>query len=221
MTKEHENKVLEFTRNYYRYALDSDGFGFKRYVDYRDEFPKDIINKVLSSDFPRDTFYELIDDMEINAFDWDYETEFRKELDEFCSENDIDTDDANNFIVENFYWHYPDYFLNPTFNAVVEIDTGDGNYDFTLHNECNYYSTAGYGHGKLDKKAGLYWLAKQQRRLGLLQKEIAKSDRYSNGNCEESRFVSSCITELVNLSSHMASLSFLVKMKLQEAINIL
>ena len=225
MTKENENKIIDFTRDYYRYALDKDGFGIERYIDYRDEFPKSKIQEILDSDNPQDAFYEVVGNWDVDCDDWFYKDDFWKQFKDFCNENGIsDEENPGDVVRENFYWHYPDSFLNPAFKAVIRINTGDGNYDYTLHNVCNYASSYGYiqnGKGGLDKKAGLYWLAKQQKRLGLLQEHIIKSDHYSNGDCKESKFVESCITELVNSSSHMATLTFLVKINLQDAIKIL
>lgn len=225
MTKETEDKIINFTRGYYKYALSEDGFGIERYVDYRDEFPQSEIRKILNSDNPQETFCSITDDWELSCDDWYYEDDFWQQFKDFCNENGIsDEENPNDVVRGNFYWHYPDSFLNPTFKAVIRINTGDGNYDYTLHNVLNYASDYGYkqnSRGGLDKKAGLYWLAKQQRRLGLLQKEITKSDHYSNGDCKESKFVSSCITELVNLPSYMGALTFLVEMNLQDAIKIL
>ena len=225
MTEEQKTKVIGFTKDYYKWSLKKDdGFCIERYVDYRDEFLKSTIKKILECDSPLQAFDEIVMDWDIDCDDWYYETEFFNQLETFCNENGIDKDGARDVVIDNFYWTYPDSFLNPTFKAVIEIDTGDGNYDFTLHNVCNYASNYGYkqnSRGGLDKLSGLYWLAKQQKRLGLLQKNIISSDHYHNGDCKESKFVSSCITELVNLPTNIAALTFLVEMDLQTAIKIM
>lgn len=212
-----ENKVKEFVRDYYRYSINEDDC-IERYVDYRDEFPKSDINKILNSSNPQEIYDEIITDWNINADDWYYENDFWRKFNTFCKENSFDKDEARQIVYDNFYWDYPDYFLNPTVDTVLTIDVGDGNYDFSCHNILNYARDKDCK--SLDEKSGLYWLAKQQRRLTLLNKCIAKSDCYSDGDCDESPFVESCITELVNASSSLTHLSFLVKMPLSDAIRI-
>ena len=130
VANEMKNKIIEFTRNYYRYALDKDGFGIERYVDYRDEFPKDKIQEILDADNPQDAFWEVIDEWDVNCDDWYYENDFWKQFKNFCNENGIsDKENPDDIVREKFYWHYPDSFLNPTFKAVIRINTGDGDYE--------------------------------------------------------------------------------------------
>ena len=222
MTEPEEKVIMDFTRRYYN--LSENETEIERYIDYCDEFPEETIEKILSSDNPRETLDETICEWDSNCEDWFYETEFKNQLETLCDEKKIDYDSAFDFVTDTFYFCYPESFLNPSFNAVITINSGDMNYDFTLHNVLNYASSYGYTqneNGTLDSKAGLYFLAKQQRRLTLLQKEIKKSDGHSNGNCKISPFVSSCITELVNLPTHMSTLSFLVQINLNDAITIL
>lgn len=220
MKKENKEKVIQYTKDYYKWSLMSDGTTIERYVDYRDEFPSKAIDKILNSDNPEECLWETVGEWDLSCDDWQYETDFFEGLEAFCKANSIDILNAIEVVRNNFYWSYPDSFLNPEFNAVIQIDTGDGNEDFTLHNILNYAKNHGYCNG-LEERAGLYWLAKQQGRLGLLKREIRKADGYSGGNCEESPFVSSTITELENLCTHMGAVTFLVKMHLQDAIKIL
>lgn len=221
MTDEQKDLIINFTKDYYRLSLRKDDeFCIERYVDYRDEFPQSTIKEILSSDNPTECFDENVLDWDINCDDWYYQDDFFSKLEEYVATINVDIDEARDIVYDNFCWTYPDDFLNPTFKAVIEIDTGDGNYDFVLHNLCNWYSENGYG-GEFDKKAGLYWLAKTQRRLGLLKKAIKESDHYSNGDCSKSKFVGSCITDLVNLPTHMGALTFLVEMSLSTALRIL
>ena len=214
-----KEKIRDFTREHFKWCLvdreDKDNNYLERYVDYRDEFPKDEITKILEADNPRDYLADLTCEWDINCDDWTYETEFWKELKKFCEENSIDEYEARNYIYETFYWTYPESFLNPTFNAVVIINNGDMNYDFTKHNILNYAGSYGYCDG-LEKTAGLYFLAKQQRRLTLLKKAIDNPER-KTGN----RFVDSCITELEEATCNMCALTFLVQMNLNTAIDII
>lgn len=214
-----QTKIKKFTRDYFRWCLvdkdDEENNYLERYVDYRDEFPKDTIKDILSADNPREELSETSFEWDISCDDWTYETEFWKELEKFCEENFIDEYEARDYIYETFSWTYPESFLNPTFNAVVIINNGDMNYDFTKHNILNYAGGYGYCNG-LEKTAGLYWLAKQQRKLTLLKKAINHSEK-KTGN----HFVDSCITELEEATCHMTALTFLVEMDLNTAIDIL
>lgn len=215
MKSEVIGKIVQYTKEYYKYSLKEDGFTIERYVDYRDEFPKEMIRNVLEADNPAAYLDEMVCEWNFGCEDWEYEEEFFKELKEFCKENRIDYDEAKGYVIENFYWDYPEDFLNPEFNAVIRIDTGDGNYDFSLHNVLNYW-----GEGRLNELSGLHWLAKQQGRLGLLNKEIKKAVNHSSGDCE-SPFVESSISELENLCTNLGRVTFLVKMHLNDALKIL
>lgn len=168
MTEEMSKKVIEFTQDYYKWSLrNNDKFCIERYVDYRDELSDSSIHEILNAKYP----IEKLNDIDCDCDDWYYEDEFFKELREFCEENEIDEDEARCEVEENFYWAYPDNFLNPTINTVLTLNLGDMNYDFTKHNILNYASNYGYCEG-LENVSGLYWLAKQQGHLGELQKAI-------------------------------------------------
>lgn len=214
-----QTKIKKFTRDYYRWCLadkdDEDNNTIERYVDYRDEFPKSKIEEILSANNPRDTLWDTIADWDLSCDDWYYEDEFWKELKKFCEENNIIEDEARDYIYETFSWTYPESFLNPTFNAVVIINNGDMNYDFTKHNILNYAGGYGYCNG-LEKTAGLYFLAKQQRKLTLLKKAIDHPEKETGD-----KFVDSCITELEEATCHMTALTFLVEMDLNNAIDII
>ena len=223
MNEKQENMIVQYTKDYYKYSLTDDGFTIERYVDYRDEFPESVIAEVLNSSSPIEKYFELVYEMENDCDDWCYEDEFKNELRTFCENNGIDSDEAKQFVYDNFQWCYPADFLNPSFRAVVQIDCGDGNYDFSLHNVLNYARNDGYSKG-LEKEAGLHWLAKQQGRLALLKKairDIKKDDDYSKADSSESRFVSSSVKELENLICPLGSLNFLVEMHLLDAVKIL
>lgn len=214
-----KEKIRDFTREHFKWCLvdreDKDNNVLERYVDYRDEFPKNEIKNILNADNPRDYLADLTCEWDISCDDWTYEDEFWKELEKFCEENSIDEYEARDYIRETFYWTYPESFLNPTFNAVVIINNGDMNYDFTKHNILNYAGGYGYCDG-LEKTAGLYFLAKQQRKLTLLKKAINNPEKKT-----DNRFVDSCITELEEATCHMTALTFLVQMDLNTAIDII
>ena len=75
MTEPEEKIIMDFTRRYYN--LNVNETEIERYIDYRDEFPKETIEKILSSDNPRETLDETIFEWSCNCEDWLYETEFK------------------------------------------------------------------------------------------------------------------------------------------------
>lgn len=211
-----EDKIIEFTRDYYRYYLSpSDKFCIERYVDYDEEIGEHSIGEILSADDPWAKLDELVD----SGLDdtWYYESEFWSELGSFCEKNSYDYEAAKDVVYDNFCWVYPDKFLNPKFDAVIRVNTGDWNYEWVRHNVLNYYKDD----KRLPKDAGLYWLAEQQDKLGLLQNAIKDPDRYYKDESPENKFVASSIRELVNLPGPFGSLTFLVKMNLFDAIKIM
>lgn len=101
-----KEKIRDFTRNYFMWCLqdreDKDNNVLERYVDYRDEFPKSEIEKILESDNPRETLWDTTCDWDLSCDDWTYEEEFWKELEKFCEENSIDEYEARDYIYETF-----------------------------------------------------------------------------------------------------------------------
>ena len=216
-----EESIFKFVRDYY--CLKGDEWFIERFVDYDEEFPKSKIKSILDAKNPREEM-DCVEGEWTSSADWDYQDDFWKKFRTFCSERFFNLDEAKDIVYENFEFYYPKSFMNPQFDAVIRINAGDMNFDYTCHNVLNYARREGYStneDGGLVEEAGLYWLAKQQGRLELLQRAIMESDGYSDGQCEESKFVASAITSLVNLPTYMSALTFLVKMNLKDAINIL
>ena len=226
LTKKQKTKIDVFVQDYYKYDLRKDDkYTIERYVDYDEEFPESSIKKILESDNPWETFDEIVSDWDIQCDDWYYQDEFKRKFEEFCNKQKYDEDEAKDYLFENFRWCYPDSFLNPTFNAVITLNTGDMNYDYTLHNILNYASDYGYEsgpRGELDKKAGMFWLAKQQGKSTLLQKTILKYINKKDFTKDdiENKFVKSCIQELENATTHMTAMTFLVQLDLETAMKI-
>lgn len=184
--------------------------GIEMYLDYRDTLSNDTLYKIMTADNPREYFNELISDWTIDGslyYEDELENTIRKELSEdekeFFEENE---DELRDWFHENYYFYYDAEHYNETVKVNIMLDTGNANSDFTrdnILNYCNYYSNG----GKDLKDSSILWLAKQQKKAGLLVKAI-------KGNQTDDKFVNSCINELENLPSHMATLTFLVNMKL-------
>lgn len=200
--------VIDFVRDYYHYSLCQDGYDIEAYVDYRDRLELSTIREVLEADNPSDYLWETTHDWLCDY--WSYETDFWKKLEDFCNDKGIDIILAQDCVYENFYWEYPESFINPQVPITIMIDNGDGNYEFTQHNILNWYSR--YYEPDINI-SGLGWLARQQRELTNLKKAI-------KGGEPKSKFVQSCVDELRNLTSEIGALTFFCSMSLQEAIAI-
>lgn len=100
-------------------------------------------------------------------------------------------------------------------NINIMMDTGDGNYDYTLnaHYPCWYGGRQGEA---MDDKASLVWLAKQQGYTkGQLRKALDEGDM-----ADPKGFLESVRVEAANMASHMQTLTFLVRMDLEMLMKI-
>ena len=189
--------------------------GIEMYLDYRDTLSKETLYDIMTSDNPRETFNELIDSWEFDSSLY-YEDEIEKEIKKNLTEDEIDffnsySDDIWYWIREYYYFYFDRNHYNETVKVNIMLDTGNLNYDCTrdnILNYCNYYSD----YGKDLKDSSILWLARQQKKAGLLRKAIKEA---CNGEYKgDDKFIKSCIEELENLPSHMATLTFLVNMNL-------
>lgn len=192
--------------------------GIEMYLDYRDTLSKENLYDIMIADNPRETFDELISDCTLDSSLY-YEDELEKEIKKNLTEDEKDFFEENfdeiwEWVKENYYFYYDAEHYNETVKVNIMLDTGNANSDFTrdnILNYCNYYSNG----GRDLKDSSILWLAKQQKKAGLLRKAI-KDINTGNKNEDdiEDSFIKSCIEELQNLPSHMATLTFLVNMKL-------
>lgn len=184
--------------------------GIEMYLDYRDTLSNDTLYEIMTADNPRKHFDNLMNDWTIDGslyYKDELENTIKKELSEnekeFFEENE---DELRDWFHDNYYFYYDEEHYNETVKVNIMLDTGNANSDFTrdnILNYCNYYSNG----GKDLKDSSILWLAKQQKKATLLRKAI-------KGEQTDDKFINSCIEELENLPSHMATLTFLVHMKL-------
>ena len=184
--------------------------GIEMYLDYRDTLSKENLYDIMIADNPRETFDELISNCTLDGSLY-YEDELEREIKKNLTEDEKDFFEENfdeiwEWVKENYYFYYDAEHYNETVKVNIMLDTGNANSDFTrdnILNYCNYYSNS----GRDLKDSSILWLARQQKKAGLLVKAI-------KGKQTDDKFVNSCIQELENLPSHMATLTFLVNMKL-------
>jgi len=196
------------------------------YADYRDKMDYKTAADICSSDDLRQALAEKL-------YEWyaDYECQSCCELEkaihkELTSDggpypdglSDDDEEDIKQLLWELVCWKYPvDHFLNQAFKVNIMLDTGDGNYDYTLNSP--YPCWYGRYEDRLNNKSSLLWLARQQ---GYTKSQLwdALRDEKPPPSMERYNFLDSCRVELANLSSHMAILTFLVSMTLEQLIEL-
>ena len=198
-----------------REELPNENGGIEMYLDYRDTLSNETLYEIMTADNPREYFYEWLADCTVDGSLY-YLNEVEKEIKKNLTEDETDFfdenfDELNEWFQENYYFYYDAEHYNETVKVNIMLDTGNLNYDCTrdnILNYCNYYSD----YGKDLKNSSILWLARQQKKAGLLRKAIKEA---CNGEYKgDDKFVKSCIEELENLPSHMATLTFLVNMNL-------
>lgn len=207
-------------------------FSYEIYVDYRDKGlePKTIA-ELLERNDPIEAFEEMLNDWAMEYTDIygypEMEKELRKNLtdeeEEFLDEHNAEMQE---WLCEHVYWYYNEKDFNTDVKVNIMLDTGDGNYDFTKNNILNWYGTSGgYGHnGEIEEESSILWLAKQQKKATKLRKacrSVYRSDgNYVDREKDSDKFIESVVQELENISSHMSTLTFLVRMDLFELFEL-
>ena len=197
--------------------------GIEMYLDYRYKLSKDDLYKIMTADNPRETFNEIMMEVEDDLRMYE-EPELENKIDlnlsddekEFCQENE---DELRDWFWDKYYLYIDTDHYNTKVNVNILLDVGNCNYDFTrdnILNYCNYYSD----NGKDLTNSSILWLAKQQGKVGLLREAIKQTLDTSKPAYKGDKFIESCIHELENLPSHMGTLTFLVHMDLFDYINL-
>lgn len=216
-----DKKVEQTVRDYLNaqhltYNTISDTWEGEIYADYYDELSGELIKKILQDDNPMDKFYELLSEIYTES-EWDYQDELAKEMGDKWDEKtpwDEVEDDVRTFIQERVFYDYPaDHYLNTTVEVDIMVDTGDGNYDFTLNSVYPHYD--GHYGDTIDNHASILWLAKQ---LGYTKTQVNKALR-DNEFCD-SDFLRLLRQEVINCTTHMNAITFFAKMTLRDCIEL-
>ncbi len=196
-------------------------YEYEIYADYRDEMSDKTACEILRSSDPEQAFWERMDEWYL-GYEGELRSELIKEVEDKLTEEgapyydglpeDVDLWDE---LLDLVYFTLPyDHYLKQSFQVNIMMDTGDGNYDFTLNSPypCWY---GGYDN-RLDEKSSLLWLARQQ---GYNKTQLWKALR--EGDMRDPKgFLQSCRVEVANLPSHMATMTFLVEMTLGQLIEL-
>ena len=187
------------------------------YVDYRDELSESTIKDICESKYVREAFYESLDEWVMQATDDEHwsivETIERNWNEELHGVFEDVLDEVREWIHDNVYINFPyDHFLKTDVLVNVMVDTGDGDYDFTLNNFASYNASEDE---EIEDESSILWLANQQ---GYTRDDIKFA--LENYDKVESKFLKSVVNELTNVTSHMNALSFFVKMTLDDFIEL-
>ena len=188
------------------------------YVDYRDEMEDSTLKEIMASEDPEQTFYEKMFEWYRDA-EWEIERDLLKavvaSIETAAPTETYDEDEIKDEIRELVSIDYPyEHFLKQEFCVNIFVDTGDGNYDYVLN--CVYPHYNGRCGETIDDKASILWLARQQ---GYTKTDLNKALR--KGDIKDPHgFLESMRQEVINHGSHMAILTFLARMTLEEIFEL-
>ena len=200
-----------------------DTYSYEIYADYRDEMDSKTAIRILQTPDPMQVFWETLDGW-YQDYQWTLEDELEKEVRAKLTANNgpypdglPDEDDAmlRDVMLELVCYNLPaDHYLKQTFYVDIMVDTGDGNYDYTLNS--TYPCWHGVYGAPIDDRAGIVWLAKTQGYTrGKLQRTLRQGDM-----ADPKGFLESMRAELANLPSAMSTVTFLVEMTLEELMEL-
>jgi len=186
------------------------------WVDPTDRISFDQLKDIVQAPHKLDAFYELLDEYAA-TISGDQEYEFVKLIEEHWTDDpqvpfDTYEDVVQEIIREHVYFNFPyDHYLKRTVQVDILVDTGDGDYEYTLNNIAGYYAPK---NGSIDNKSSLLWLAKQQ---GFTKQQLR--DAITKQVYHDSAFLQSVYTECTNTTTSMNALAFFVTMTLQQYID--
>ena len=189
-----------------------DNFYTEIYADYRDELEDQALKKLCNAENPRWAFYDWLDEAYQECV-WDYEDQVIKEAlkDEDFAEiaSKLDEDEVRDYLRDMFYVKLPEeHYLNQDILVDILVDTGDLNYDYTLNNFGPHYNAR--ENEPIPEESSLLWLARQQ---GYTKTQLKQAMRERPA---ERNFMRSVYEEICNTTTHMNTLTFMVKMTLEE-----
>ena len=222
--KQLEASVIDCLRkNYCFKEAGDDYFVDEICADYRDKMDDRTAGEILESDVPEQVFYEKLDEWYGDA-EWERLCDISKEVTRLI-QNDarlfpegLDDDDERyieGVVMDRISYDYPDeHYLKQEMYVNIMVDTGDGNYDYTLSSV--YPCWYGRYENRIDSQAGIVWLARTQ---GYTKTALWKA--LKDGDMAKPHgFLESMRVELANLPSHMSTVTFLVKMTFRQLMDL-
>lgn len=197
---------------------DSGVFYQEIYKDYDEQLSCELISQISLSDTPDDEFFQIMNEAYANRI---FEIEDNmldllnndKDIMEIIQEFDDPKEILRDVLFDVFYVKIPteDYKKQEVCVNIL-LDTGNLNYDCTCENFYPHYD--GQRGDVIMEESSILWLLRQQG--------YKKSDlNEARFNGTDNEFLTSLVNEVGNCSSHMNTLTFLVKMTLQDYMNLL
>lgn len=190
---------------------------------YDDEMSDKTAIEILQSDDPYYSFHEKLWEWyweEESSILWDIQRDIRNAITSEDGAYPEGLSEEESYALEVllgelFYVSLPeDHYLKQSFPVNIMLDTGDGNYDYTLNSV--FPSCYGRYEDRLHDKASIVWLARQQ---GYTKTQLWKALREEDVASPEG-FLESMRQEVANIASHMATVTFLVEMTLKDLIEL-
>lgn len=227
-----DNIILnEMPHSWTNYNTTENGFHnfyIEIFVDYGDAtaFVENSLCKVLANDKPMEKFNEILNDMALEQelfylYD-DFEETIKKHLsdEEKTLFDEVYNDEVIEYINSHVCWSYdPHDFLKEDVCVNIMIDSGNKNFDYALD---NYDIVA--EKGELPPESSLLWLAKQQKKLTVVKRELKKyfhgKDDYKLDDIADN-FAKSICSELINTNGGICNtLTFCVNITVEEIIKL-
>ena len=219
-----EAAVMDILGSKLGYQEQPDGtFSYEIYADYRDVMGGKTAIEILQADDPMLLLWETLEE-----WYFEYECQLRGELEKEVLEklasdrgpypaglSDKERDSVQELFSEKVFFELPEeHFLSQPFHVNIMVDTGDGNYDYTLNSV--YPCWYGDYKSRINNKAGIAWLAKSQ---GYTKTQLWKALR--KGDMSDPKgFLESMRVEVANIASSMCTVTFLVEMTLRDLIEL-
>lgn len=201
------------------YQRQPDGtFRYEIFADYRDVMEAREAIEILQSDDPLCTLYDRLEEWYLDCqlyLQDELEEGVRKKLAALYPDGFTDEDEIHDILTEKVNFELPmKHFLSQSFRVNIMVDTGDGNYDYTLNSV--YPCWYGDYKARIDSKAGIVWLARSQ---GYTKTQLWKALREGD-MANPKGFLESMRVEVANIASAMCTVTFLVEMTLENLIEL-
>jgi hypothetical protein len=169
---------------------------------------------ISSAPHKNDAFYDLLADYE-DECRWDAQQSLKQAIRQAWTASIDGTEDfdalegdIDDILMDlvDFTLDYDHYRQTPV-HVNIMMNTGDGNYDFTLNNWLDREAV-------IEKESALLWLCRQQ---GYGKQAINKA--LKTHDCQGSPLLTSIYDECANVATSMNALTFLVRMTVGDFMN--
>lgn len=196
---------------------DTSKYSLEIYADYYDTIEKDTIIDILNN-YNKNGFATPLDYLYDKVFHWYEEVEYEltdnivNSIIAKINELDIEynKEEIEEYVLDKVDIIYPiNHFLEENIPVNIIIDTGDGEYDFSLNGQYGDLS-------EINNNNSLLWLTRTQ---GYSRNQLKKLI-HDGHNVNNSDFLKSLEEEILNETTCLNALTFFVNMTLGELLNI-